>query len=225
MENSLFKTISTILDDDFWARLDALASQVGNSAWMAGDLVVDMANYLAAHGISATMSDICAYISDYLGGEYAPGTLRIYAAVAQFFPPSVRARYPSSMPFSIFRFAAGQGDKWQLVMDWVMAFLDERGRPPSVRELRQKFRADEFTPPPPSEPLYPLRFDEPEAVAIEHHLEHAPSPRIPKSDEVKDRLAAAYELLVRVQGKIYGEQEKQLLAQAIVLVRRLIEIV
>ena len=138
-EANLFQVIRSILTDSLSTKLIALGDAVSGAAWQAGDLVNEIYEQVMAHRVEATIMQTCQFISYELNSEYSVSTLRVYSAVAKFYPWSIRATVNQIYPFAMFRFATKFGKDWQKVFNYADLFTDIHGRPPRVRELDEYF--------------------------------------------------------------------------------------
>jgi hypothetical protein len=134
-----FSLIRSVMTEDQEQELISIGQDVSGLQWRAGDLVNEIYTQVVAHKLELTIMDVCHMISESVYGEYAPNTLRIYAAVAKFYPVHVRAQIPEIIPFSIFRYATQFKDEYRKVFEFADRFLAAKGRPPTARELRAYF--------------------------------------------------------------------------------------
>lgn len=120
-------------------QLIILREQVSNLQWDAGDLVNSIYEQAMAHRLPCTISHVCQMIADETQGDYSSNTLRIYSAVARFYPIHVRGNFPTCIPFWIYRYATRFEEDYAKVFEWVIDFWDSRGRTPYKREVSQYF--------------------------------------------------------------------------------------
>lgn len=160
-----FQSIRSVLTENQVAGLIDLRENTSSIQWQAGDLVNEICIQVMAHSLQASIMDVCYFISDEIYGLFAPQTLRIYAAVAKFYPAYART---SIMPFWLYRYATRFEKDWIKVFTWAEDFADTHARSPYEREVRANFEQFPTPTPAPKETEVPsYNTLSPEVEAIE----------------------------------------------------------
>jgi hypothetical protein len=136
---SLFQSIREVLPESQIAALIDLRETTSAIQWQAGDLVNSIYMQVMAHNIQASIMDVCYFVSGEIYNLFAPSTLRIYAAVAKFYPAPTRN---DILPFWLYRYATRFENDWQKAFKWVDLFMDTHARLPYEREVRAYFEPD-----------------------------------------------------------------------------------
>lgn len=133
---SIFAMIRSIITENQQATLIDLREKTSAIQWQAGDLVNDLFMQVMANNMQASIMDVCCFVSDEIYSLFAPSTLRIYAAVAKFYPVHERTEDYS---FWMYRYATRFEQQWDKVFIWADGFSDAYARQPYEREVRGYF--------------------------------------------------------------------------------------
>jgi hypothetical protein len=133
---SLFSSIRAVLPETQIAALIDLRETTSAVQWQAGDLVNSIYMQVMAHNVQASIMDVCFFVSDEIYNLFAPNTLRIYSAVAKFYPVYARTGVYS---FWMYRYATRFAEDWARVFSWANDFMDKHARQPYEREVRAYF--------------------------------------------------------------------------------------
>jgi hypothetical protein len=136
---SLFQSIREVLPESQIAAIIDLREITSSIQWQAGDLVNSIYMQVIANKVEASIMDVCFFVSDEIYGLFAPQTLRIYSAVAKFYPTPTRN---DMLPFWLYRYATRLENDWQKAFKWVDLFMDTHARLPYEREVRAYFEPD-----------------------------------------------------------------------------------
>jgi hypothetical protein len=217
---STFQQIRSVLTENQQAALIDLREESSSIQWQAGDLVNDLYMQIMANNVQASIMDVCSFVSDEIYNLFAPTTLRIYSAVAKFYPVLDRASF-DNYSFWIFRYATRFEADWHKVMDYVDEFCDKHARQPYEREVRAYFEPaqellNQVTPAPGAED-YVIQLP-PEIQAIEQ----AALTNACKSS-LKVIITGLLNLIAPTISELQDPTAKQLLAQIGSMAKQLLE--
>jgi hypothetical protein len=223
----IYSAIRSVMTEEQQTEAIALVEVATQLQWRAGDLVNDIYRQCIANRLEVTQTDVCTMVSDDMHGEFSPATLKVYSAIARFYPINVRQQYGDVMPYGVFRFAATFGDDYARVFKWAELFMTTYGRPPYGRELKAQFKPTTTLlqqlqgPPPPEAFITPITDADREAELIERNI-----PEYTEQVSIIDPLPSLLQSFINIaSARLHKEQSperKMLLAQLLVLCKRLL---
>lgn len=227
-----FIDIHKVMTEELEQRLIDLQERASGLQWDAGDFINDLYDQVMAHNLPVTISYLCQLVSSESQLDYSSSTLRVYSAIARFYPKQERAKWPVVLPFWIFRYAAHFEELSSTVLAWACEFLDQRGRTPFRREISQQFEpgASVVTTPVFSSDYFPYHLSEPscpEAEQIEKTIpEHLAIEVATMNDEELNSIATDLaNIAQRVRAKIsyIPAYKREFAYQLLVIIKALIE--
>lgn len=217
---SVFQTIREVLPESQVAAIIELREQTSSIQWQAGDLVNSIYIQVMACNVQASIMDVCCFVSDEIYNLFAPNTLRIYSAVAKFYPVNERETRDNIAPFWMFRYATRFGDDYLRVFDWASGFCDTHARMPYEREVRAYFE-------PAGELMRDLQApcqeqDHPQLPPEVREIEQATITHAYKAS-IKVAIGGLLNLIPSVMGELHDPEASRLLAQIGAMARQLLE--
>ena len=214
---SLFQSIREVLPESQIAAIIDLREITSSIQWQAGDLVNDIYIQVMANSVQASIQDVCYFVSGEIYNLFAPSTLRIYAAVAKFYPIPTRN---DMLPFWLYRYATRFEDDWQKAFKWVDLFMDTHARLPYEREVRAYFEPEsiQVNQPMTSEDEHYLSPLPPEVQAVEQSIVQQGC-----KSSLKVVLEGLLSLVPLTMGELKNSEASQLLAQIGALSKQFLE--
>jgi hypothetical protein len=146
------------IPDNYLDELIYWRDNFDRGSWRVGDIANDLYALAVANGKTIEKYRIFGMVAQVVGRTYR--SIRYYAAVAAFYPESIRREY-AVLPFSHFAYAMSMRNSrgepiYQDVLESSLAYMSERGIPPSVDSLERIFEGKPLGIPTPQLPPAPI---------------------------------------------------------------------
>lgn len=104
-----------IVPDEYQTALISLGGRIRDCYFAIGDLANDLVGRAKTVGFRVTQADVYHAVGSFCGKSGR--TVRYYAEVSGFYPPSVRDEF-EILPFSHFVFARSLEDRWREILEF-----------------------------------------------------------------------------------------------------------
>jgi len=125
-----------VIPDEFQADLLHLRDLHTAIQFRVGDITCRIIEHNAMHQVLIPKMSIYKAVGSFFGKSSR--SIRVYAQVAEFFPPEIREAY-TVLAFEHFRVACSMGEKWRQVLDWSLDQIDTTGKPATVDAILNEF--------------------------------------------------------------------------------------
>ena len=131
---------SIIIPNHLQEELIQMGEDITRHTFRIGDIILLIYDFVETNKMDCSRRDIWRAVGALVGK--AATTIQGYAALAEFYPQSVRKHYEilSSNHFRVaMRIESKTEINWQEVLDYAMSKVDDYGRPATVDELYKVF--------------------------------------------------------------------------------------
>jgi len=127
---------NSVIPDEYQADLLHLRDLHTAIQFRVGDITCRIIEHNAMHQVLIPKMSVYKAVGSMFGKSSR--SIRVYAQVAEFFPPEIREAY-TVLAFEHFRVACSMGDKWRQVLDWSLDQIETTGKPATVDALLNEF--------------------------------------------------------------------------------------
>jgi hypothetical protein len=145
IENKLVYGLRELIPDSIQNAIIAIGNNISRDKWLIGDLTNQVKAIARDYNADATMPDVYRFVAMLTGEQVSARTVEYYASLSGFYVEEIREAY-GVLTHSHFAKARVYEDHWRDCLEFMLSYMDEHNRLPSVDWVDRNYHPDNIQP-------------------------------------------------------------------------------
>jgi hypothetical protein len=144
MSNQIYR-LRVAIPDSIQNAIIAIGDNMSHDKWLLGDLTNQIKLMVRDYGIDVTMPDVYRFVAGLTSEQVSARMIEYYASLSGFYMEEIREAY-GVLTHSHFAKARVYEDHWRDCLEFMLSYMDDHNKPPSVDWVDRNYHPDNIQP-------------------------------------------------------------------------------